>query len=121
MKTAIGPLVLILVITSITTAQKTQRGTVRRKPPTAVTPQPAASAADPTPTPKATICIEKQRLMEAFFAALKSVMKLQQDEAAALVRGDPGLEPFDLALVSARARRDEAKRLYIQHVVEHHC
>jgi protein-disulfide isomerase len=53
MKIAIGPLVLMIVVgTSAAYAQKTQRGTVRRKPPTATTPQPS-----PSPTPAAPIVV----------------------------------------------------------------
>src|SRR6185503_8269364 len=54
MKIAIGPLVLLLLFTSVSIAQKTQRGTIKRKPATAVTPPPSPVAAQPTATPKAT-------------------------------------------------------------------
>jgi protein-disulfide isomerase len=55
MKTAIGPLVLIVLLcTSVSLAQKTRRGTISRKPPTAVTPEPSPAAVPPAVTPKPT-------------------------------------------------------------------
>ena len=55
MKTAIAPLALTLLLaTSSSFAQKTPRGIVRRKPPTAVNPQPTSTTAQPTPTPNPT-------------------------------------------------------------------
>ena len=55
MKTAIAPLALTLLLaTSSSFAQKNPRGTVRRKPPTAVNPQPTSTTAQPTPTPNPT-------------------------------------------------------------------
>lgn len=52
MKTATGPLVLILLlISSAAIAQKPQRGTIRRKPPIADTTKPAAPKDQPAPTP----------------------------------------------------------------------
>ena len=53
MKIATGPLVLILLfVSSISVAQKPQRGTVRQKPPTAATPQPSPVVAQPASTPQ---------------------------------------------------------------------
>ena len=48
-------------------------------------------------------------------------MNLQNEEAAVLVRGAPGLERFDLAIERARERRAEAKLAYILHVNRHRC
>jgi predicted DsbA family dithiol-disulfide isomerase len=51
MKTSISPLVLtLLIVTSIAVAQKPRRGTVQRKPPTAVTPQPTPATSNPAPS-----------------------------------------------------------------------
>jgi protein-disulfide isomerase len=53
MKPAIGPLVLLLLLTTVSPAQKTERGTVRRKPPTAVKPDPTPAPVVPVAAPKA--------------------------------------------------------------------
>ena len=51
MKNVIGPLVVVLLLSaSVSLAQKTQRGTIRRKPPTTATPQPTPVPATPTAT-----------------------------------------------------------------------
>src|SRR5262245_58819266 len=50
MKIAITPLVLLLLC-SVSIAQKIQRGSIRRKPPVATTPSPIPGPAQPTPTP----------------------------------------------------------------------
>lgn len=51
MKISIWPLLLLLLVSSSALAQKPRRGTVSRKPPTAVTPQPTPTPAQPVATP----------------------------------------------------------------------
>jgi hypothetical protein len=78
-----------------------------------------AAAAFARAKPK--ICQEKQSLGYAFIEALRTVMNLQNAEAAVLVQGAPGLERFELAIQRARERRDQAKLAYILHISRHGC
>ena len=78
-----------------------------------------AAAASARAKPK--ICQEKVRLGYAFIHSLRTVMNLQNEEAAVLVRGAPGLERFELAIQRARERRDEAKLAYVLHISRHGC
>jgi hypothetical protein len=78
-------------------------------------------AAAATARAEATICQEKLRLGRAFLQALRTVMHLQNEEAAVLVRGAPGLERFDLAIQRARERRSDAKLAYVLHISRHGC
>jgi len=78
-----------------------------------------AAAARARAEPK--ICEEKLRLGRVFLQALRTVMNLQNEEAAVLMRGAPGLERFDLAIQRARERRAEAKLAYVLHVSRHGC
>jgi hypothetical protein len=75
----------------------------------------AAARADPE------ICEEKLRLAHAFLQTLRAVMHLQNEEAAVLVLGAPGLERFGMAIQRARERREEAKLAYMLHIASHSC
>jgi hypothetical protein len=70
-------------------------------------------------SPKAFVCPEKQRLPDEFLDALLQVMELQNQQGAAVTNG--GLWRFDLALMQARDKRNEAKRLYLLHLQGHRC
>ena len=68
---------------------------------------------------KPAICAEKQRLTDALLKATRDVVALHDREMVELVRGEIGLDRFDLALTLARKRRDAAKRALVLHNEEH--
>ena len=73
------------------------------------------------PTPKPSICSEKQRLANALVEAVQDVMKLHQHEIAQLLRDEMGAEGFDIALRAARKKRRRIKMLYQLHLQVHGC
>ena len=66
-------------------------------------------------------CPEKQRLSNAFVAAVRDVMSLQSKEMQMVAHRGSGIERFELALDAARRKRDRAKREYRRHVEAHGC
>lgn len=73
------------------------------------------------PTPKSSICSEKQRLANALVEAVQDVMKLHEHEIAQLLRDERGAECFDVALRAARKKRRRIKMLYQLHLQAHGC
>jgi hypothetical protein len=70
-------------------------------------------------SPKGFVCPEKQRLSDEFLDALLQVMELQNQESAAVT--SRGIWRFDLALMEARKKRDQAKLVYLLHLRGHRC
>lgn len=73
------------------------------------------------PSPKPSICPEKQRLANALVEAVQEVMMLHQQEIAHLLRDETRVEGFDEALRAARKQRRRIKMLYQLHVQAHGC
>ena len=67
------------------------------------------------------VCPERQRLADAFVAAVQQLMKLQDEQMAQLAGGGEGLARFDLALEAAHRRREETKEAYAVHIQHHDC
>ena len=78
-----------------------------------------ATLAPTRPTPY--VCQEKQRLSNEFLDAWLQVIELQSQEGAPVLSGGLGLWSFDLALMQARQKRNEARRMYLLHLQEHGC
>ncbi|HLK47462.1 MAG TPA: hypothetical protein VKT49_04970 [Bryobacteraceae bacterium] len=74
-----------------------------------------------TPKAKAQLCPEKLRLARVLVAAIRDLMLLHERELASLAEGGEGLQRFGMAINRARAKRDDAKRRYLDHVVAHEC
>lgn len=72
------------------------------------------------PSPKPSICAEKQRLTNAFVLAAREVMELHNREITALLDGKP-VDRVDIALKQARTCRDEAKKQLLLHQQQHRC
>ncbi|HEY6805216.1 MAG TPA: thioredoxin domain-containing protein [Pyrinomonadaceae bacterium] len=118
MKTAIGPLVLMIVVTSAVYAQKTQRGTIRRRPPTATSPQPSPTpaapmvASTPTPTPNRPpaapvplVTINGQTITTADLdPSLRAQLETVEDKVVEAKRGLLDMQ-INTLLLEAEARR----------------
>jgi hypothetical protein len=74
-----------------------------------------------TEKPAAAICVEKQRLSQAFLAAVHEVTNLQSKNFESLTSGGTVIDRFDLAIRHARKKRNEAKRAYELHLRQHGC
>ena len=70
--------------------------------------------------PEILLCFEKQRLLEAFTAAVHEIMLLQQQQVTDIINDDD-FSRFDLLLLWANERKELAKYAYLQHVDEHGC
>ena len=70
--------------------------------------------------PQPQYCMEKKRLMDAYFAATHEVLTLQDRELAETPKGGD-VRGFDLALKLARSNRDAAKAACKEHIAEHGC
>ena len=65
-------------------------------------------------------CEEKQRLLDAFFAACQEVFRLQNQKLEEVAKGG-GMDMFDRAVQSARKQRDAAQAAWVEHIAEHGC
>ena len=70
--------------------------------------------------PEILLCLEKQRLLEAFTDAVHEIMLLQQQQVSDIVN-DEDFSRFDALLHVANERKYHAKYAYLQHVDEHGC
>jgi hypothetical protein len=70
--------------------------------------------------PEILLCLEKQRLLEAFTDAVHEIMLLHQQQVIDIVNDDD-FGRFDLLLHMGNERKDLAKYAYMQHVDEHGC
>lgn len=68
-----------------------------------------------------TICSEKQSLGDALVESVRDVMRLHNQQLAALAAGSHGLDRFSLAIQRARTKRARAKELYEIHACAHGC
>ena len=70
--------------------------------------------------PEILLCLERQRLLEAFTDAVHEIMLLQQQQVTDIVNDDD-FSRFDLLLHLANEKKELAKYAYLQHVDEHGC
>ena len=127
MKNVIGPLVVVLLLSaSVSLAQKTQRGTIRRKPPTTATPQstpvPATPTATATPQPKPSkpstpvplVTVNGQTISTADLdPSLRTQLENVEDRIAAAKRNVLDLQINTILLeTEAKRRRITSHELY---------
>lgn len=125
MKTAICPLVFLLLITLVSAAQKPRRGTIRQPPPTAAKPQPSPVAQQPsaTPQPRPTrtplppvplVTVNGQTLTTADFdPSLRAQLDTVEERIAAAKRNVLDLQINTILLdIEARKRRITSHQLY---------
>ncbi len=66
-------------------------------------------------------CEEKNRLVEAFLDAVHALSYLQNEQAQAVIDGEPDFCRFDILLHCAQEKKDAAKYAWIAHVEAHGC
>ena len=69
----------------------------------------------------ARLCVEKQRLTDAFLSASHELMELQHQQTRAVIEQDPDFSRFDDLMHIAREQKDKAKYALIAHISEHRC
>lgn len=74
----------------------------------------------PMVIPESRICDEKRRLTNAVLEAAHSLTTLHDREMSLLLNGKRA-ERFDLAIIHARRKREEAKRALSSHTLAHGC
>lgn len=67
------------------------------------------------------ICQEKRRLIEAFLAAAKELVEAHNEQAKALIDGDPEFARFDVVIHAATEKKRQAKYDYLAHLEKHGC
>ena len=67
------------------------------------------------------ICGERVCHMEEFLEAIRELTQLQNEQAKAVIEGDPEFSRFDLLIHMANQRKDRAKYALLLHVQEHGC
>jgi hypothetical protein len=70
---------------------------------------------------KAGLCQEKLDLIEAFLAAAKELVAVHNEQAKALIDGDPDFGRFDVVIHAATDRKRQAKYDYLAHLEKHGC
>ena len=73
------------------------------------------------PELRKTLCSEKVRLMNDFLEAIRELGLLQNEQAKAVIEGDPEFSRFDLLIHVANERKDHAKYAWMLHVQDHRC
>jgi len=68
-------------------------------------------------TPAPIFCAERQRLLDAYTAAVFEYLQLESARLAALAHGDE----IQLEVEAARQRRDESKLAIKEHQAAHSC
>ena len=66
-------------------------------------------------------CEEHRLLLDDFGAAVHELLRLHQDQFAAIVQGDEDSSRFDLLIHLANERKQQAKYAYLEHVESHGC
>jgi hypothetical protein len=72
-----------------------------------------------TPSPNRTRCIEKERLMSEYAAAVSECNRMHSAQIAAVKRGEDF--PFEEQIAKAAERRENAKYAILAHQQEHGC
>ena len=67
------------------------------------------------------VCSERVRYMEDFLQSIRELGTLQNEQAKAVIEGDPEFSRFDLLIHMANERKDHAKYALLLHVQEHGC
>jgi hypothetical protein len=70
---------------------------------------------------KGGLCQEKVRLMDEFLASAKELVRAHNEQAQALIDGDPEFSRFDVVIHSATERKRRAKYDYLSHLEQHGC
>ena len=71
--------------------------------------------------PEIGFCEEKQRLREAFLAAIHELNAIQTEQIEAVIDGDSDFTRFDILLHLAQEKKELAKYAWIAHVEAHSC
>jgi len=66
-------------------------------------------------------CIEHNRLLDAFGAAVQELLRLHEQQFRAIVEGDSECNRFDLLIHMANEQKQAAKYAYLRHVESHGC
>ena len=67
------------------------------------------------------LCQEKFRLMEEFLEATRDLVETHNEQARALIQGDPDFSRFDVLIHAATQRKRQAKYDYLAHLEKHGC
>ncbi len=59
--------------------------------------------------------------MEGFLEAIRQLTLLQNEQAKAVIEGDPDFSRFDLLIHMANEKKDHAKYALLLHMQEHGC
>ena len=66
-------------------------------------------------------CEIRQRLVDAFTAAVREISFIENEQMQAVIEGDSDFSRFDLLLHYAQEKKDTAKYAWIAHVESHGC
>lgn len=66
-------------------------------------------------------CVEHDRLLDNFGAAVREVLQLHEQQFKAIVEGDGESNRFDLLIHMANEQKQNAKYAYLRHVQSHGC
>ena len=66
-------------------------------------------------------CGIRQRLVDAFTAAVREMNVIENQQIQAVIEGDSDFSRFDLLLHYAQEKKDTAKYAWIAHVEVHGC
>ena len=67
------------------------------------------------------ICDVRQRLTQAFLAAIHELVTLQKEQTSALIEGDLDFARFDLLIHNAAERKEAVKYELLSHLQSHGC
>jgi chemotaxis family two-component system response regulator Rcp1 len=70
---------------------------------------------------RAMACVEQNRLLDAFGAAVQELLQLHEQQFRAIVEGDTECNRFDLLVHMANEQKQAAKYAYLRHVESHGC
>ncbi len=70
---------------------------------------------------QAPLCEERERLKEAFLAAVRNLAELQKQQTEALVQHDADFVRFDELMYMAGLAKDNAKYALLDHLSNHRC
>lgn len=66
-------------------------------------------------------CEEKIRLLDEFLAATRAMMSIQNEQARAVLAGDPDFLQFEVLIRRAQQKKDSAKYAWMDHIGSHGC
>jgi CheY-like chemotaxis protein len=76
---------------------------------------------EPEVTIRTSGCLEHNRLLDMFGAAVHELLQLHEQQFRAIVEGDTECNRFDLLIHMANEQKQAAKYAYLRHVESHGC